>query len=102
VTGDGNRKLAADSSRGESPSEWNGMAIYLKYFLKSQDATSVEYEIHTRPNDPDPATVRYSKAEDSPLPDLPEEKAIAIKALVQIRKVSRIEGEWPRGGAIMS
>lgn len=78
------------------------MAVYLKYRQVAQDQTSVEYEIHTSPTDPEPVRVRVSKAADAPPPTVSGPKVAANKAIRQILQRSVTEGIWPKGGVIQS
>lgn len=78
------------------------MAVYLKYRQTAQDETSVEYEIHTGPDDPEPLRVQLSKAADAPVLTVGGAKVAANRAIRQIVRRSVVEGSWPKGGVIQS
>lgn len=78
------------------------MAVYLKYRQTAQDETSVEYEIHTGPDDPEPLRIRIPKAADAPVLTVDGAKVAANKAIRQIVRRNVVEGGWPRGGVIQS
>lgn len=78
------------------------MAVYLKYRQIAQDETSVEYEIHMGPDDPEPLRIQFSKAADAPVLTVDGAKVAANKAIRQIVRRSVVEGGWPAGGVIQS
>lgn len=78
------------------------MAVYLRYRQIAHDETSVEYEIHTGPDDPEPLRIQVSKVADAPVPTDDGSKVAANKAIRRIVQRSVIEGSWPAGGVIQS
>ncbi|MFT0848197.1 hypothetical protein VR010_10630 [Actinomycetaceae bacterium L2_0104] len=77
------------------------MAVYLEYFLVDEDQESLEYEISTCPNDPDPVRVRVFREPGYPVPVVRGAKVAANKAVRKIMQLGA-RGEWPRGGLIQS
>lgn len=78
------------------------MAVYLKYRQIAQDEASVEYEVHTSPDDPEPLRIQISKTADDPVLRGDRAKVAVNKAIRQIVQRSVVEGSWPKGGVIQS